>query len=287
MASLGDRMKKAEVDSLLVSEIKPWEPFLVRLDGKNFSTFTRGFIKPFDRNFYTAMVNTMIDATTKFQAATGYTHSDEITLIFQPLVSSEEEWNKIPSDRRPTRAYSGRVFKLLTLLSGYVSTRFNVHIAKEVSTQTYGVYEEHFVDKVNSFEQMFDARLVMFPDNPIDFVNHMIWRQRDCYRNAFSQIGRNWFSNKELHKKSTPEVIEMLSSKGDYDAEMWKIFTEGVYCKFVKYTATVEYKGEEIVTERTHVMNIQTHPTAATIDWFDFLMAKRLDSFAEMEKMKD
>lgn len=62
--------------------------FMVRLDGKNFSTFTRGFKQkdsknPFDPNFQQAMINTMNDLVLKFSSvATGYVHSDEITLVF-------------------------------------------------------------------------------------------------------------------------------------------------------------------------------------------------------------
>jgi len=48
---LGDRMK--EYESSVKINIESDNPFLVRLDGKNFSKFTKGFKKPFDSNFKT------------------------------------------------------------------------------------------------------------------------------------------------------------------------------------------------------------------------------------------
>ena len=85
---LGDRMKQYESEMDL--RIKPYESFVIRLDGRSFSKFTKGFSKPFDINFIKVMSMTMGDLVKKFEAQTGYTHSDEITLIFAPRCSKEE-----------------------------------------------------------------------------------------------------------------------------------------------------------------------------------------------------
>jgi tRNA(His) guanylyltransferase len=52
---LGDRMKKYEsmIDNQIV--IKPCESFIIRLDGRSFSKFTKKFHKPFDIVFVKAM----------------------------------------------------------------------------------------------------------------------------------------------------------------------------------------------------------------------------------------
>lgn len=57
-------------------------PVAIRIDGKAFHTFTRGFEKPFD----TLLVNVMQQTTKKLceniqNCVFGYTQSDEITLI--------------------------------------------------------------------------------------------------------------------------------------------------------------------------------------------------------------
>lgn len=67
-------------------------PVLVRLDGRSFHTFTRGFKRPFDE----ILIRTMQD-TTKYLCENiqgcvlGYTQSDEITLVlvdYKKLTSS-------------------------------------------------------------------------------------------------------------------------------------------------------------------------------------------------------
>ena len=81
--SLGERMKLYENNCLSTIKIEPFRPFLVRLDGRAFSTFTNGFKKPFDFMFTKAMILTTSDLLIEFNAVTGYSHSDEITLIFK------------------------------------------------------------------------------------------------------------------------------------------------------------------------------------------------------------
>ena len=55
------------------------QPFILRLDGKNFSKLTRGLKKPFDTSFLDAMIFTLME---EFRPSTGYCHSDEISLVF-------------------------------------------------------------------------------------------------------------------------------------------------------------------------------------------------------------
>ncbi len=95
--NLGDRMKKYEnsIDSKIT--IQPTESFVVRLDGRSFSKFTHKFTKPFDIVFIKAMGKTMIDLVDEFEAQTGYTHSDEITLIFNQKCTEKEEFEYLES----------------------------------------------------------------------------------------------------------------------------------------------------------------------------------------------
>merc|ERR550525_2009160 len=65
------------------------EPLIVRLDGHCFSTFTKGFVRPFDVNLHRAMVLTTADLVNRFHAQTGYTQSDEITLIWDAALKEE------------------------------------------------------------------------------------------------------------------------------------------------------------------------------------------------------
>ena len=59
-------------------------PVAIRIDGKAFHTFTRGFKKPFDEILIKTMQQTMKYLCENIQGCVlGYTQSDEITLILQ------------------------------------------------------------------------------------------------------------------------------------------------------------------------------------------------------------
>ena len=122
---LGERMKLYENESLSISKIPPYKPFIIRLDGRSFSNFTSGLRKPFDCNFTKAMVLTTMDLITEFYAVCGYTHSDEITIIFKESCT-KEEFDK--EENKSGHIFDGRSVKLLTVMSGYCSVRFNYHL---------------------------------------------------------------------------------------------------------------------------------------------------------------
>ena len=79
--SLGDRMKEFyENRSKLYLPRRV--PVIIRLDGKAFHSFTRGFEKPFDNVFVKAMQQTMKYLCENIEGCVlGYTQSDEITLV--------------------------------------------------------------------------------------------------------------------------------------------------------------------------------------------------------------
>ncbi|KAJ1558252.1 hypothetical protein HK405_014075, partial [Cladochytrium tenue] len=75
-----ERIKKYE--AAVDAAIPPDHPFVIRLDGVAFSTFTAGMIKPFDSRLKDAMVDVAADLVNKFVPAMAYHHSDEISLVF-------------------------------------------------------------------------------------------------------------------------------------------------------------------------------------------------------------
>ncbi|KAJ3337744.1 hypothetical protein HDU93_000634 [Gonapodya sp. JEL0774] len=68
------------------SAVPPTQPFVIRLDGVAFSTFTKDLPRPFDRRLSNAMVATSVDLVEKFNASCGYTQSDEISLVFPAVM---------------------------------------------------------------------------------------------------------------------------------------------------------------------------------------------------------
>ena len=87
--SLGDRAKKYEKKT--ESYIPYDEYMIIRIDGKNFKKFTKGFNKPFDENIIYAFKETTKNLMTKFSAVTGFYQSDETTLIVEPKYEIKEK----------------------------------------------------------------------------------------------------------------------------------------------------------------------------------------------------
>ena len=96
LSPLGQRMKEYEkaYDFIFPNNV----PIIVRIDGKNFSTYTKNFNKPFDDIVTFAMGHTM-----KYLCANisncrfGYTQSDEITLVLfeKTLFDKENDYKDI------------------------------------------------------------------------------------------------------------------------------------------------------------------------------------------------
>ncbi|MBA43105.1 MAG: hypothetical protein CMF62_03735 [Magnetococcales bacterium] len=239
--ALGDRMKQYERD--VEKNIDGDTPFLVRLDGKNFSKFTKRFKKPFDSNFNIAMEKTTHDLILKFPITTGYTCSDEITLIFAENNNEEKH------------IYSGRIQKLTSILASYCSIRFNFHI-NEIMNRLKDEYDEKFINLINNYEQIFDARVLVFDkDKRYEFMNHMIWRaKKDCYRNTTSSFGR-FILGSEHKNKNGKEMIELMKIKG-FDYNTVPIYLKyGVFCKKELYNLEVTLDGTKTKVTRSRVIS--------------------------------
>lgn len=235
MTTLGDRMKNYERE--FEFQIPPTSAYICRLDGKNFSKFTSKFNKPFDNRFITAMKLTMNDLVDKFNASTGYCHSDEITLIFPPVDNPE----------LTIHMYNGRVVKLCSVLAGYCSVRFCYHINKVVST------EDSLKEHVNQCNFCFDCRMLSWTQDKLyEIVNHMIWRRQDCYRNAVSAYGRYILGHKSTHKKNSDEIIEMLLQNGVDWNDVPIHIKYGMYGKKEQYDKMAE-NGEMV--KRSQIVN--------------------------------
>lgn len=246
--NLGDRMKKYEQQC--PKQVPSEKPFIARLDGHSFSKFTKGFKQPFDPIFVDAMVATTDDLIKKFNARTGYTHSDEITIIFNRALTPEDE------NRNKVHMFNGRTTKLNTLLASYCSVRFNYHLINLLNEQTFGepdLYPKSLIDKVNAQEAHFDSRIMVFPED-YEIANHMIWRScRDCIRNCISTYGRYYLGHKYIHKKTSTQIVEMLKQSGfDWDSVP-------IYLKHGVYAKNELYKKEEesgIKCTRSRITNV-------------------------------
>ena len=79
--NLGQRMK-TYYEEIPKTRLMRRTPVAIRIDGKAFHTFTRGFQRPFDDILIQSMEETMLYLCKNIQGCVlGYHQSDEITLI--------------------------------------------------------------------------------------------------------------------------------------------------------------------------------------------------------------
>ncbi len=108
--TIGDRMKSYET-KFTSAKLDPTIPFIIRLDGHKFSSYTRPFKKPFDERstlqsisdvplVSTVMVATTMDLLNAFNPTTAFTCSDEITLLFPAMSGVNTEPSEENNDEK-------------------------------------------------------------------------------------------------------------------------------------------------------------------------------------------
>ena len=213
---------------------------MVRADGHSFSKFTKGLVKPFDSRLSAVMVATMLDTVAKFNALTGYTHSDEITLVFGPA----------DVEAGQTLAYNGKVSKIVSLVAAYISVRFNAHML----AYDWSDLSETTRVGILACEAHFDARAFSVPHAAEAWAN-LLWRSNhDCRRNSVSMLARVYYSAKQLHGISTRDVLAMLEDEHGVAWEAQpRFFTRGTVAKKELYDmAAIDRKtGEAVVAKRS------------------------------------
>lgn len=201
--TLGQRMKEYEA----VNEFKLVNnmPVIIRLDGRAFHTFTKGFTKPFDFDFNNCMQYTMKCLCENIpNCVFGYTQSDEITLV---LLNKEENepW------------FDNRVQKIVSVSASMATLYFN-----EAFNEYLNAYKEFaYCEQATGEDQRdyefrerkrwtatFDARVFNIPKEEV--LNNVIWRQNDATKNSINSVAQAYFSHKELQGKSGSDMQDML-----------------------------------------------------------------------------
>ena len=84
-------------------------------------------------------------------------------------------------------------------------------------------FNKSMVESSGKNGAIFDSRCYVVPKE--DVCNYFIWRQQDAVRNSIQGCAHKYFSNKEIHKKNTGQLQEMLFSihKINWnDFDIWK-----------------------------------------------------------------
>lgn len=214
--ALGDRMKCYEYvnRTYLIRRM----PVIIRLDGKSFHTFTRGFKRPFDE----VLISTMQD-TTKYLCENiqgcvlGYTQSDEITLVlvdYKKLNSCawfDNNIQKMCSIAASMATFAFNRFFVANLNAFYEFntdvdlTEIGYHIT--FSEEDNGKYYEAY-KKAAEKGALFDARVFNIPKEEV--CNCVLWRQNDATRNSVEMVAQAHFSHGVLQNKSQSQMQDML-----------------------------------------------------------------------------
>ncbi|KAJ3124918.1 hypothetical protein HK098_000745 [Nowakowskiella sp. JEL0407] len=272
---IAERMKSFE--TLTEQTVPPTSPFVIRLDGVSFRTYTKGMKAPFDERMSIAMVETTKDLVEKMNPVLGYCQSDEISLVFPAVMSPESNTDESQSQSEtplsttesstssnknqdkstaPTKKkqkiiekchpYSGRVQKLSSTAASLASARFNFHMANmnwdDLSPSTQSKMKNH--------EAYFDGRVVICPDNNT-IAECIFWRSNvDGLRNSISGIAQAYFKPKDLHKKGGVEKFKMLGEIGVDIFNTYPIrFMFGTWVKreqYFKY-GCVDFRTKEVL----------------------------------------
>ena len=206
---LGNRMKTF-YEQIPKTKLMRRTPVIIRIDGKAFHTFTRGFKRPFDEILIKTMQETTKYLCENIQGCVlGYTQSDEITLVlvdYQRFESSA--W------------FDYEIQKICSISASMATMAFNKFFAKNVNS--YEFSDETWSEELKTFDTsradvykkalekgaMFDARVFNIPKEEV--TNCVYWRQLDASRNSIQMVGQANFSHKELHCKTCNDIQDML-----------------------------------------------------------------------------
>lgn len=213
---LGYRMKE-NYEKISQTKLMRRTPVAIRIDGKAFHSFTKGFKRPFDDILIKSMQETMKYLCENIQGCVlGYTQSDEITLILQDYkMLNTEAW------------FDYKVQKMCSVSASMATMAFNKYFREGVDEQdelnkleyfecsiSYMEYQDQMITYLKAADKcaMFDSRCFNIPKEEV--TNLLLWRQLDAARNSIQMVGRAYYSHKELDGKNSSQIQDMLIDKG-------------------------------------------------------------------------
>ena len=223
---LGTRMKEF-YEGVPKTRLMRRTPVAIRIDGKAFHTFTRGFKRPFDEILIKSMQETTQYLCEHIQGCVlGYTQSDEITLIlvdYKNLDSSawfDYEVQKLCSISASmatmafNQAFTSNIMQMMAFFhSGEPEDMVIVKEEFGLTDEDLELGSDFWENRWTLYQQkmgtaMFDARAFNIPREEV--TNLVYWRQLDATRNSIQMVGQANFSHKELQNKSCNMIQDML-----------------------------------------------------------------------------
>lgn len=200
--TLGDRVKRYE--SAYNQALTPRTPVVIRVDGRSFHTFTKGFERPFDGDLMDAMSSATQNTAREMQGfKLAYVQSDEATFVITD------------TDKLDSQGWFGyELNKIVSLTASTFTAHFNDFMRRWNITAKLAT---------------FDARAFNVPAD--DVPNVFIWRQRDWERNSLQMLARAHYSDHELYGKKRADMHNMLHAKGINWADLEPRQKNGTFIK--------------------------------------------------------
>ena len=250
--SLGDRMKQYE--GIPKISLMRRNPVIIRIDGKAFHTFTRGFQRPFDDILIESMQETMKYLCENIQGCKlGYCQSDEISLLITDYETiNTAAWFDYQVQKMCSIAASMATLAFNRVFSKMFYKWGNENLPDWDMGGTNKPVDEKLIKLCNIYESasekgaIFDARCFSIPKEEV--CNYFIWRQQDATRNSIQMVAQANFSHKQLQNKSCDELQEMLWQEKNIN---WNDFEtvkkRGSCCtKTGKHTVVNMRSGEQV-----------------------------------------
>lgn len=213
---IGKRMKQYEKCSefYLPKRI----PVILRIDGRAFHTITRKrFGKAWSQEFVEQMIQVAQTVLNDIQGCSiCYSQSDEISFLL--------------TDYKTIKTNGWFDYDTRKLIS------ISASLASSVFSRLYGR------------NVCFDSRAFSMPQD--DICNYFIWRQIDAFRNAVQMAGREYFSHKQLNKKSCNEIQEMLFQNHNINFNDYPIIRKRGFCIINKMT---DYEIPKFTQNRNYI----------------------------------
>ena len=245
----GNRMK--EYENVSRYYLTRRLPVIVRIDGRSFHTFTKGFKKPFDDILMQAMQKTAKYLCENIMGCKlAYTQSDEISLL---LI----DYDTIDSDAW----FKNNLQKIASVSASIATMAFNFYF-NDLATQNIinwykdasaeDTCETPYYEKKNKMDNnlrimpkmaTFDSRAFVLPKEEV--CNYFIWRQKDCTRNSIQLVAHANFTYSEMQKKSCNQLQDMLFTQKNIN---WNDFSTS--CKrgtCVVREPLIEERGKWII----------------------------------------
>lgn len=183
----------------------PYIPICARIDGRSFSKFTKGLDRPYDKRFNDTMIAVTKMLVKETGAVVGYTQSDEISLVW------------LQNNIKSQLFFDAKQFKMISNIASLATIFFYKELCKTIPK------------KANT-APTFDCRVWQVP-TITEATNYLVWREFDATKNSISMLAQANYSHKELYKKNSKKMLDMLIKKGVNWNDEPVFFKRGIYVK--------------------------------------------------------